>query len=505
MFDRLVLVGAGRTSGPIVDRLARIAPLTVIDVSAAALDVLSSRSMQPAPPGVKDSEPPAADASLHPIIRRVADGTSRLVLSDLRGDPRSTVGLVVAPGDDRAALETCRLAADLGYAPIVAVVNDRDAGRECEKYRARSLLRAEVIGQLVERSLQESGLGVSAGGVGFGRGEILEFTVLPSSPAIGIPLSRLQAEGWRVAAIYRGKELVLPTGTSTIAADDRVLIVGDPRELPHVAERLRVGLPTFPLLHGPNIVVFLPEGRDGMIETEAEVLTTRTRASRLIRLHPHADSVASRKVIETPLPDGSVRRKQFDAAPLDPAASLDQQIETIMSLEPGVVVARARPRNVLDTVLGRGGAEARLCNTVGVPALFARGSSHYERIVLCVFDGVNNLPAAEIALDLARMLSVPLVIQRAKLPTYLEEAADATEKQLEIILRRARLHSLQPEVQVLEGNPIAQWLAASQSTDLAIIARVRSSRDSFSRPDLALRVARKSKGSVMVSTAREGE
>jgi Trk K+ transport system NAD-binding subunit len=155
----------------VIDRLARLAPLTVLDTSAAALDLVSTRELQAIP-------------GMHPIVRQMGDGTSRLVLGDARGDPKSSVGLAIAPGDDRAALEACRLGVELGYKPVIAVVNEREAAQHCEKIGARPLVRADLMGQLVEQALLQGGLGITSA-VGFGRGEILEFDVLPSSPAIG--------------------------------------------------------------------------------------------------------------------------------------------------------------------------------------------------------------------------------------------------------------------------------------------------------------------------------
>lgn len=485
MFDRIVLIGAGKTSRSVVERLARIAPLTIVDTSAAALDSASTSSHE------------GVDGEEHPITKRVGDGTSRLVLAELRGDPRSSVALVIGPGDGQAALEACRLAAPLEYTPIVAIVNDREIAQECEKLGARALVRAEVVGQFVEQSLQQGGLGVTSA-LGFGRGEILEFSVLPSSPAIGVPLARLRADGWRVAAIYRGAELVLPTGRTTIAAEDRVLVVGDPKQLPHVAESLRVGIPTFPLMHGPNVIAYLPDGRDPEIEAEAEALATSTRAARLLRMYPGA--VAGRQVIDTPTPDGSTARKHFGDAALE-GSSLRAHIAAIAAKQPGVVVARARKRELFDVMLGQGGREAALCNEVGVPVLFARGPAYYDRVVLCVTDGEVDLGVAEIALDLARMFEVPFHILRAKLPDYLQAPESATDKLIQTILQRARLHGLSPEIRHLEGNPIAVWVNAIAPTDLAVVHRRPTNLDSFSKPDLALRVARRSTGSVLVVTA----
>lgn len=485
MFDRIVLVGAGKTSGNVVERLARMAPLTIIDTSPAALDAVSTRDLQ-------------AVESGHPIVKRVADGTSRLVLSDLRGDPRSSVALVVAPGDDRAALESCRLGTELEFKPVVAIVNDSDIARGCESHGARALVRADLVGQLVEQSLMQGGVGVSSA-IGFGRGDLLEFQVLPSSRAIGIPLAKLPAMGWRVAAIYRGKELVLPTGATRIAEGDRVLVIGDPKQLPHVAELLRVGIPTFPLLHGPSVVAYMPGGRQSDVETEAEVLARRTRAAALVRVYPHA--AAARNVIETPSPDGSTVRKRVEDAPLE-GEDLGRQVETLRAKQPGVVVVRPSSRAPLDVVLGRGGREGTLCNAVGAPVLFTRGSPHHQRILLCVTDGAIDLGDAEVALDLARLFAVPLVVLRVKLPSYLQAAEASTEALLETIEERARLYGVDAEVRLLEGNPISEWVRASAPEDLSVISRARATRDSFSSPDLALRLARRSKGSVLALTVR---
>jgi Trk K+ transport system NAD-binding subunit len=469
-----------------IERLARIAPVTVLDASPAALEQSSTRSLQSA-------------GGSHTIVRQVGDGTSRLVLEDLRGDLHASVGLVVAPGDDRAALEVCRLGTELGFAPVIAIVNDRDHAQRCEKFGARALVRAEIVGQLVEQSLSLMGVGVTRA-AGSGRGELLEFTVQASSPAIGVPLADLRADGWRVAAIYRSAELVLPTGMTTIEADDRVLVVGDPDQLPHVAESLRIGVPTFPLLHGPNVVAYMPSGRDGNVETEAELLVARTRAVRLVRVYPHAQEAQG--VIEKPLPNGATTRKRVDDVAID-GHVIDRHLDMLRAKQPGVVVARVGPRSALDVLLGRGGSAATLCNDVSSPVLFSRGAPRHDRVVLCLTDGEVDLTTCEVALDLARMFAIPLQVLRVQLPAYLQPADVATDQLLETFMRRARLHGLVPEIQRREGNPIAEWTRTSGSTDLAVVPRRRSLRDSFSKPDLALRLARKARGSVLVVTRAE--
>jgi hypothetical protein len=238
--------------------------------------------------------------------------------------------------------------------------------------------------------------------------------------------------------------------------------------------------PTFPLSYGPNVVAYMPGGRASDVETEAEALLRRTRAATLVRVYPHASGGGTDAHIE--------------------GVELAGHLDTLRAREPGVVIARPGPRGPLDVVLGRGGPEAVLCNAVGAPVLFVRGSAYHERILLCVTDRAIDPGVADVALDLARLLGAPLVVLRAKLPSFLQAEEPATEAFVETVAGRARAHGVASEVRVLEGNPIAEWVRASTPRDLSVVARRRTRRDSFSSPDLGLRVARRSSGAVLVVT-----
>lgn len=495
--ERIVLVGAGRSSREIVARLSGIAPLTVVDTSEAALD--GAIAAEP------EASDPASTARLYPIERRVADASSRLVLEDLRGEPGAPVALVAATGNDRVAVEVCRLSVELGYKPVVALVNEAAAAQECEKLGASAVLKAQLVAQFVEQAIQHEGVGLGGLG-GFSRGEIIEFKVLPSSPAIGVPLTHLHAIGWRVAAIYRGDELVLPTGSTRIAVEDRVLIVGQPRLLPQVAETLRVGVPVFPLLHGPNVVVYLPGGRDPGIEEEAEAVATRTRAARLVRLYPSASG--ARAMVETPAAGTPIAggthpvggRKPVDDVPLA-AGALSEHVQAIRAKRPGVVVARPPRRTLGDVLLGRGGDAAVLCNEVGVPLLFPSGSPRFARVVLGIADAATDLAVADIALDLARMFEVPFCIVRAQLPGYLGSDEPAIDALLETIQRRAQLHSMRIEIARREGNPLREFKRAMRPDDLCVLGRRKRLSDGYASPDVAVRYARAGRCSVLVCTS----
>lgn len=503
MLDRVVFAGAGRTVESILERVLHLAPVLILDTSQAALDELS-------PVAVAAATPVAAAASsaipIHAVSKRLADATSRFVLEEARGDTHHAAALVAATGDDRRNLEVCRLARELSFAPVVGIVIDPAQAPAYEALGARAVVRAQILGTVVEQALRYDGL-VIASTVGQGRGEIIEFVVLPSSPAIGVPLSQLHASGWRIAAIYRGTDLVIPTGETAIQAEDRVLVIGDPSILSHVAEQLRVGMPQFPLSHGKGIVLYSPQAdrkTDGVAQ-EAEMLTRRTRAQGLVRLRLHAK--AERSVIESSGSETSTQSPRPHSKTLETLAldgtSFTQHVAQFRQLRPGLVVTEKRRRGLVNRLLGRAGFAATLCNTLPCPVLFASGRTDYTRVVLPLLPGITDLTLADAAIDLARMFELPLCTVRVLLPEFLEARDKNSDLVASEIARRSRLYRLRSEEITLEGNPVSELLRLAQPSDLLVLARRRSSRDSFTSADVALRLLATS-SSCLIYTQNSG-
>ncbi|MBK8256984.1 MAG: NAD-binding protein [Polyangiaceae bacterium] len=505
MLDRIVIVGAGRTAEALLARLRGIAPTLVVENSPEALKALGTPgrvedSTAAAGSGLPASATGTPVGEVFPITTRLADGTSRFVLEEARGDSREAVGIVAATSEDRKNIEIARLARELGYQLVIGIVVDPTTANAYEEVGARPVVRAAILGQIVERALRYEGL-VVATTVGQGRGEIVEVLVLPGSPAIGVPLADLRAEGWRVAAIYRKGELVLPTGATVIEAEDRVVVVGEPSVLPGVAAQLRMGLPVFPLPYGRRVIVFLPRGRDRAIEAEAETVTIKTRATTLLRVYP--DAKPDKTFIDE-APDVSdlaahQRSKVFEDVPLE-GESLQVRVNQLRRLRPGLLVARSEPRTLIDRLLGRGGMAAVLCNAVPAPVLFPRGSPRYARVVHALVHGIADLALADAAIDLARMLSLPLVVIRVALPAFFGTPDPETDRVATLIDTRSRLYGIRAETLALTGNPVDELIRAAKSSDLLVVGRRRSARDSFTSPDIALRVARAAACSVLVKT-----
>ncbi|HMU39597.1 MAG TPA: TrkA C-terminal domain-containing protein [Pseudomonadota bacterium] len=491
MLDRIVIAGAGRTIETILARLVHVAPVVVLDTVQTALDELR----------ISEAENAEAPSPLHGVQKRLADATSPFVLEELRDEQHLSVAIVAATGDDRRNIEICRIAQQLRFQPVVGIVIRPETAQQYEQHGARAIVRAHILGNVVEQALRYDGL-VMASSVGQGRGEIIEFSVLPSSPAIGVPLSQLHAEGWRIAAIYRNGVLVIPTGDTLIKVDDRVLVIGNPDILSGVAEQLRIGIPQFPQHYGHQIVVFLPNGRNQKLEEEAEFLCKRTRAHGLSRVSPGA--TPERTTVEHSEPVESSasphrQRKLYESIPLHKEDAVSP-IPMLKKRRPGLVMCEPASQTFSEKILGRGGFLSRLCNELECPILVSHGIQAYRRIVIGLVPHVHDLRLADTAIDLVRLLSIPLVLLRVRSPKEIEAPDPEIEKIAMEIERRTRLYGLKAETQTLEGNPVRELLRITTETDLLLVGRKRTLRDSFTSPDVALRVAREAHCSILVQT-----
>lgn len=485
VLDRIVLAGAGRTVETVLDRLLNLAPVLVLDTAQAALDELSL--------------PPPDSPGRHQMTRVCADATSRLTLEDARTSREASVGLVAATGNDRRNLEVCRLAGELGFQPVVALVIDPARAADYVALGARPIVRAQILGRVVEQALRYDGL-VAASTVGLGRGEIVEFSVLPSSPAVGLPLAELQANGWRVAAIYRAGALVIPTGETVIAPEDRVLLIGDPEILRDVVEQLRIGAPQFPLRFGKRVVLYQPAARNLALEGEAERLARCTRAEGMIRLAPGVQATSA-PLSPDEAPAGPVQpRKTAETQPLE-GARLSDHLAQLHRLRPGLVVTSPPRRSLVQYLAGRGGTAAELCNAQPCPVLFSSGNAAYARLLYVLLNGAGAVGLADTAIDLARMLHLPLVVVCVELPEYIEERDPQLAALSAEVERRAAFHRVRTERLVLTGNPVRELAHLARSGDLLLMHRRRTPRNSFTSPDVALAVASLvTKAAVMVRT-----
>lgn len=106
---------------------------------------------------------------------------------------------------------------------------------------------------------------VVAQNVGLGEGEIMEVMVPFGSSFIYRHISAIEQREWRIAAIYRNQELVLPYQTRMIHPNDVLLLIGDPKILKSVYMGIKKELGQFPEPYGTNLYLFIDMLADNLL------------------------------------------------------------------------------------------------------------------------------------------------------------------------------------------------------------------------------------------------
>jgi len=495
METRVVIVGAGETGCELASRLGKQHQVILVENKIDC----SARVGDPVELLVLDQ----TIAGRRGVFWVRGDGSSRLVLDTLH-DPDANSALVAVAGDDRVNLEVGRLGRETGFDPVVAVQHDTTNAELYRQHNVTALDRTRLLADQVERSLRAQGAVVPSG-IGLGRGELVEIRLLNASPVLKRPLKDLAPYRWRVAAVFRGEELIVPVGDTELEVDDRVLLVGDPRVLSTVVEYLRKGTPQFPRPYGPNVVTLEPTGEDRGLAEEAEGLACACGAAHLRRGLPGVednDLDNETEPLTVPMCKGDTRRGTFSA----PGLEHSDFTARVMRQRPGVVVARASGRPWYRRLLGLGGGDADLCDRLRVPVLFARGKFPYRRVLLTLSGSGLDIPAAELAIDLTRQLEAGLTAVNVDLPQYISGLSEEkAHEEVEPIRKLCEMYEVPIEYRHHEGNPVRHILAETRSHDLVVVARRFQRRDTYFDPDVSLRIARGARCSVLVLTVHPGE
>lgn len=456
----VIIVGASATARQVAARLGRNWRVCVLDVSTSG----DTDQVDPTVDIVVDVAEPGVPR--HPVEVIHGDGTSRLVLE--RAGVTDAAALVAATSDDQVNLEAARLARDVfGVRRVFAVCRDPSVAASlltlgAEPIDVTSAVAGLILGQL-DPTIRP------AVGVGLGQGEIVEVTILGSSPAIGHPLRLLGARDWLVAAVYRKDELLVPHGDTMLESGDRVVLVGAPGVLPAIAEYFRAGTSAFPLPYGRRLGVAV--AHDNVPESfwqEVEYLRESTRAAGVDVFAPEQPSEAGGYYWHvTPIEDVVNR-------------AVSQPGVGCVILPPDDVGAHSWLPFVSSPIQA---ALARACQ----PVLVARGSFPYKRVLLAALDRAMTKTASDVAVGLAGLLGATLVGITATPPAFvagLQAVADQMDA-LEDAAVLAQVHRVPLVEHHLSGNPIRRVVQfAVDDSDFLVVGHEPGSQRAFWKVDV---------------------
>jgi Trk K+ transport system NAD-binding subunit len=422
----VVIVGLGRVGRAVLDALPPDWSVVLVDVDERAFETIPERP---------------------PRERIVGDASSRLVLERCGLDGGTT--LVAATGSDAVNREIARIAAEEHGvdAPIVVLATEPDSGVGGTIVDRAGVTAAQILNRIGTGDTRAVGLGL-------GKGELRQVTVLAGSPAIGRRLRHFRARHWLVGAIYRHDELIVPHGDTTIEASDQVLLVGPPATLGAVAAFFRGGTATFPSAWGARVGC-----TDAAAMDVARWLAASTAAREAVSLSPTL---------------------------LDPGVTPPAHLAYALHAEGvGCLVVTARRVPWIARVgLGAAWWPHQLASAE-VPVVVARGSGRPERVVVALGAEHDARTIGGVAVDLARQLATPLAVVTIAPVAVSAQAAGAPEAEAEIVAW-ARLHGVEPTRVVDQGNPIERIRHHVTPADLLVIGHGYARRNTLVTPDVSL-------------------
>lgn len=93
--------------------------------------------------------------------------------------------------------------------------------------------------------------------IGLGAGELMQVNVPFGSPYAYRTIGVIKQKKWKIAAVYRKGELILPKYSTVIYPNDSLLLVGEPATLWEIYHRIKDEIGQFPVPFGRDVVLFL--------------------------------------------------------------------------------------------------------------------------------------------------------------------------------------------------------------------------------------------------------
>lgn len=154
--------------------------------------------------------------------------------------------LVALTNDDQVNILACVMAKRLGCRSNMALMNNRSYPALAGALGIDATINPRTV--TVSKILQHVRRGRIRGvhSIDNGLAEVIEAEALETSPLVGKPLRALDLpDGIRIGAVYRGGKVIVPSGSTQIAAKDRVVIFATADRVRQVEQMFRVSLEFF--------------------------------------------------------------------------------------------------------------------------------------------------------------------------------------------------------------------------------------------------------------------
>ncbi len=181
---------------------------------------------------------------------RVFDPTSERKLKSLSlKEARVIFVLLEDMQDARTVLEFVR--GENMSSSVVAMDSGRLEQEFIDKLKIKTINTADILSNMLLSFLPNTP--VVAQNIGKGKGEIMEVMVPYGSRYAFRHISNIEQRNWRIAAIYRNEQLLLPKQSTMIRPLDELIILGQSNILRDVYKAIKSEVGHFPQPFGANI------------------------------------------------------------------------------------------------------------------------------------------------------------------------------------------------------------------------------------------------------------
>lgn len=98
---------------------------------------------------------------------------------------------------------------------------------------------------------------VLAKNIGLGSGEIMEVLVPFGSSFVYRHIGSIEQKNWKIAAIYRNRQLIIPSDSKMIQPNDTLVLVGEPSVLRSIYRAIKRELGQFPAPFGSRLYLYI--------------------------------------------------------------------------------------------------------------------------------------------------------------------------------------------------------------------------------------------------------
>ncbi len=387
-------------------------------------------------------------------------------------------------------LEVCRIAREVFKidVPIIVLLHQTEREKEFKAYNVNIVKPVEITKNIVLNLIEKNY--AKAINIGLGKGEIIEVSILAKSHLVDRKLKYLKPSKWRIAAIYRGEKLIIPSGDTQIKVGDKVVLIGDPKVLENLVNILLKGIPQFPLQFGTYILSPISKKFKESVE-ETLYFFKHTKVQKIVFL-PYRSRISKEFKQEI---EKEIKNVEFGKriSSLKELLKIDDDV--------GLITIPYSDLSFFEKMNLK-----YIFKKSSKPFLIERKTFPYKEIVISL-NNPDPAYALEIGIELSRMFNIPYKVIYVALPKQLR--TEKEEKQIqeiqEIISDFEGIYKKSINYTFIEGNPIKESLKFLKGVENNLLILAFNKKDSISlfNPNISYLIAKKTNLSTLVLPLEE--